>query len=213
MKTKQEKPIFKIIFVGNSGVGKTQILSRFNTDVFNDAARATINVDFVFKDVILNGNEIMCQFWDTAGLERFYALNSNYFRDSHAFVFVFDLGRKQTLNALEQWIKSVKNSVGDEHFEKSVIYVIGNKCDLGTNEKSHEQRTVLETDVRDFLKNKLDSYTYVETSAKTGKNVTTSLMNIVGQIPMDSAIIRKNTTNGDLNIEDAHTKSSNCCLW
>ena len=229
------KKMYKIIFIGNSGVGKTQILARFNNDIYKNSTLTTINVDFVFKDVILNNDHILCQFWDTAGLERYNSLNARYYRDSHAFVFVLDLTRKDTLYALERWINDVKNEVGTSYFDNSVVHVIGNKNDIdfnnsflpkssqkegtdgcSSNERYHsrtlEFRCITREEVHMFLKDKLTSYSYYETSAKTGTNITNCMMNLIGKIHMtdrkDEHVIE--ISNVSLNVENS-PETKKCC--
>ena len=173
-----DKFIYKVVFVGDSGVGKSQTLHRFDTGSFNSSSKTTINVDFVFKTVLFDKQKVVFQFYDTAGQERFNSIPKDFYRDSAAFVFVFDLNRRETLFSFDKWINDILEVTGKEYFNHSVIYIIGNKRDL--------ERSLTREDISHFLDTRLRRYTYFETSAKTGENIVSSFMDLIGKVHLEA---------------------------
>ena len=118
--------LFKIILIGDSGVGKTNIISRFKSNEFNISTRATIGIDFVSKIIQLeNGKRIKCQIWDTAGQERFRALGQAYYKNSSGCVIVFDITNEQSFANTTNWINQIR-----QESEKTLCILVGNKKDL-----------------------------------------------------------------------------------
>ena len=153
--------IFKIILIGNSGVGKSSILQRYIQKVFDDNYSCTIGVDFFMKSLNIGEKSIKLQLWDTAGTEKFRSITTGYYRGANAAFVVFDLTSKKSFNALNEWIQNYyKYSNPDS--EKSVV-LIGNKSDL------IEEREITEEEINNFVKD--NNIKYFETSAKDGKNV------------------------------------------
>ena len=83
--------LFKIVMVGDCGVGKTQIRNRYTLDEFNPQSKSTIGVEFAFKTIEIEGNEVKGQIWDTSGEERYRAITSAYYRGSVGAILVFDV--------------------------------------------------------------------------------------------------------------------------
>ena len=153
--------IFKIILIGNSGVGKSSILQRYIQKVFDDNYSCTIGVDFFMKSLNIGEKSIKLQLWDTAGTEKFRSITTGYYRGANAAFVVFDLTSKKSFNALNEWIQNYyKYSNPDS--EKNVV-LIGNKSDL------IEEREITEEEINNFVKD--NNIKYFETSAKDGKNV------------------------------------------
>jgi len=153
--------IFKIILIGNSGVGKSSILQRYIQKVFDENYSCTIGVDFFMKSLNIGEKSIKLQLWDTAGTEKFRSITTGYYRGANAAFVVFDLTSKKSFNALNEWIQNYyKYSNPDS--EKNVV-LIGNKSDL------IEEREITEEEINNFVKD--NNIKYFETSAKDGKNV------------------------------------------
>lgn len=118
--------LFKLVIVGDSGVGKTNLLSKYATNSFQDNSKATIGVELSTKVVHIDGNIIQNQIWDTAGQERFRAIASIYYRNTVGAIIVFDLTRAKTFENLQNWLKEVR-----QHADPSIcVTLIGNKSDL-----------------------------------------------------------------------------------
>ncbi|KAF6730707.1 Ras-related protein Rab-33B [Oryzias melastigma] len=120
--------IFKIIVIGDSGVGKTCLTYRFSAGKFPDRTEATIGVDFRERLVEIDGEKIKIQLWDTAGQERFRkSMVQHYYRNVHAVVFVYDMTNAASFRSLPAWIEECKqHSLGTE----VPRILVGNKCDL-----------------------------------------------------------------------------------
>lgn len=100
--------LFKTVIVGDSNVGKTQILSRFMNDQFTHDSKPTVGVEFGTKTIKVGEVWVKNQIWDTAGQEKFRALTSAYYRGAVGAIIVFDLSKNVTFQHVEQWIKEVK---------------------------------------------------------------------------------------------------------
>ncbi|CAL8264382.1 unnamed protein product [Lota lota] len=120
--------IFKIIVIGDSGVGKTCLTYRFCASKFPEKTEATIGVDFRERLIDIDGEKIKIQLWDTAGQERFRkSMVQHYYRNVHAVVFVYDVTSASSFRGLPSWIEECKqHSLGTE----VPRILVGNKCDL-----------------------------------------------------------------------------------
>ncbi|NXD17790.1 RAB25 protein, partial [Nothocercus nigrocapillus] len=115
-----------VVLVGESGVGKTNLLARFTRNEFNHESRTTIGVEFSTRTVLLGAAAVKAQIWDTAGLERYRAITSAYYRGAVGALVVFDITKHQTYDAVERWLKELY-----EHAEAAVVVMlVGNKTDL-----------------------------------------------------------------------------------
>jgi small GTP-binding protein len=119
--------IFKILLVGNSGVGKTSLIRRFTKGYFSETIGSTIGVDFCVKSLVIDGEKIKLQCWDTAGMESFKSLTRSYYGQADAVVLVYDLSDKKSFASIPQWLADVKKHTR----KKNIIKVlVGNKNDL-----------------------------------------------------------------------------------
>mmetsp|Transcript_19127 Transcript_19127/g.45041 ORF Transcript_19127/g.45041 Transcript_19127/m.45041 type:complete len:586 (-) Transcript_19127:82-1839(-) len=152
---------FKLVTVGDSGVGKSCLLTRFVQDCYSDFHVSTIGVDFKTVTTMVRGKLVKLQLWDTAGQERFSVVTGNYYRNSDGFVFVYDATNRASFDHIEQWLGQVQ-----QHHEcgpTTIKILVGNKADM-TNElvvSENEGRTKAE---------QLGAF-FVATSAKTASNV------------------------------------------
>uniref|UniRef100_A0A0K0E6W1 EF-hand domain-containing protein n=1 Tax=Strongyloides stercoralis TaxID=6248 RepID=A0A0K0E6W1_STRER len=118
--------VFKVVFVGDSAVGKTCFLQRYCYNQFRQAFNATIGVDFTVKTINVNDKKVTIQLWDTAGQERFRSITKQYFRKANAVVLMYDITSEKTFINVRNWIESVKRGVED----RCIMCLIGNKLDL-----------------------------------------------------------------------------------
>jgi small GTP-binding protein len=125
----------KLIIVGDSSVGKTNILTRYTKNVFSDDSKATIGVEFGTKILDLNDHKIKLQIWDTAGQERYKAVTVAYYKGSKGAFVVYDVTNKSTFHSLENWINDIRKN-GDK---ETCIILIGNKTDLQNREVTYDQ--------------------------------------------------------------------------
>ncbi|XP_067104406.1 RAB33B, member RAS oncogene family a [Osmerus mordax] len=120
--------IFKIIVIGDSGVGKTCLTYRFCAGKFPEKTEATIGVDFREKVIEIDGEKIKVQLWDTAGQERFRkSMVQHYYRNVHAVVFVYDMTSAASFRSLPAWIEECKQHALGQEVPRILV---GNKCDL-----------------------------------------------------------------------------------
>ena len=118
--------MFKILLLGDSGVGKSSLLLRYTKDQFMTDMRSTIGVEFGLKYVKIDNLQLKVQIWDTAGMERYKALTSAYYKGAKGVIVVYDICRKKTFEGVDKWIDDFKSKADED----AVILLIGNKSDL-----------------------------------------------------------------------------------
>ena len=151
--------IFKLILIGNSGVGKSSILNRYMNKTFEDSYKCTIGVDFLMKSIEINGKTVKLQLWDTAGQEKYKSMVASYYRGANVAFVVFDLTNHESFDSLPLWIENYYRN-GPE--QKNII-LIGNKKDM------IEERQVTQEEAELF--SQTNNMIYFETSAKDGDNI------------------------------------------
>lgn len=128
--------IFKIVLIGDSGVGKSNIMSRYLKDEFSFETRTTVGVEFGAKKIELSGARIKAQIWDTAGQERYKSVANAYYKGSKAALVVFDLTNEESFLNVDKWLSEVR-----KNGEKDIsIIIIGNKSDLEDQRKISKER-------------------------------------------------------------------------
>jgi small GTP-binding protein len=118
--------LLKIILVGDSNVGKTNILSRYIKNYFSEDTKNTLGVDFQTKDIVKENKKIKTQFWDTAGQEKYKAIASAYYKNAHGALIVYDVTKRESFENAKKWYLEMKEK-SDLDTE---IILIGNKIDL-----------------------------------------------------------------------------------
>lgn len=151
--------LFKLLLIGDSGVGKSSLLLRFTDDSFSENYISTIGVDFKIRTVQLDGKTVKLQVWDTAGQERFRTITSSYYRGAHGIVVVFDLTSQDSFDNVKQWLFEI-DKYASEQVKKLLV---GNKADL-------VQKRVIQKETAEQFAKSLQ-IPYIETSAKTAQNV------------------------------------------
>lgn len=207
--------LFKLLMIGDSGVGKSSLLLRLTEDTFKSQYTSTIGVDFKIRTIDVSGNIIKLQIWDTAGQERFRSIISSYYRGSHAVIIAFDLSDVKSFENMRMWINE-----RDKYCNSNVLtLIVGTKCDLQcevTDEMIH-------TFCREF------NVSYIKTSSKTNTNVIEAFKKISMQLMEKNGInyIKKNDRkillnsntsvisllNHEINENDEYKKNKNkkCC--
>lgn len=161
--------LFKIILIGDCGVGKTQIRNRYTHGEFDSSSKSTIGVEFAFKTHEIDGKCVKGQIWDTSGEERYRAITSAYFRGSIGAMLVFDITKYNTFINLENWVLQLKQYGEPNMF----VCIVGNKSDL-------DNRQVTTGEAAEYAK-KL-GYFYMETSALNGSNVSEAFEKVIESI-------------------------------
>uniref|UniRef100_A0A3B5ADQ3 Ras-related protein Rab-25 n=1 Tax=Stegastes partitus TaxID=144197 RepID=A0A3B5ADQ3_9TELE len=162
--------IFSLVLIGESGVGKSNLLSRFTKNEFNHDSRTTIGVEFSTRTVQLSGFTIKAQIWDTAGLERYRAITSAYYRGAVGALLVYDVTKHLTYESVERWLKELYDHA-DPHI---VVMLVGNKTDL------ESERSVPTEEAKDFAEKK--GLLFLETSALESTNVEAAFSDVLAEI-------------------------------
>lgn len=150
--------LFKLLIIGESGVGKTCLLLRFTDDSFTANHLTTIGIDFKIKIINLENKLIKLQIWDTAGQERFRTITKTYYKGAHGIILTYDVTDENSFKNIKNWIKQI-----EQNAQTNVCKVlVGNKCDKPDRKVSEEEGRKL---ANDFGMN------FFETSAKSNQNV------------------------------------------
>jgi len=152
--------IYKILLIGDAGVGKSNLLQRYTDDPFSENHIATIGVDFKIRTVEFDGKRIKLQIWDTAGQERFRTIASSYYRNAHGFLVVYDVTNTESFQNVGMWLEEISRYCNSSTVSKILV---GNKSDL-VMKKVVDFHTAQEFAEKHGLE-------FVETSAKNYSNV------------------------------------------
>ena len=162
--------LFKLILLGDSAVGKTNILSKYLRDEFDQNSKSTVGVEFSTRNIKIDSYIIKVQIWDTAGQERYRSITNAYYKGAKGGLLIFDLTRRATFDSIDKWIPDLKTN-GDENM---VIILIGNKNDL------KEQREVSTEEGEN--KAKMFKMAYMETSALDGNNIENAFNELINTV-------------------------------
>ncbi|KAG2174996.1 hypothetical protein INT43_006058 [Umbelopsis isabellina] len=124
--------LFKLVLIGDSGVGKSNLLSRFTSNEFNLESKSTIGVEFATKNIVIDDHTIKCQIWDTSGQERYRAITGAYYRGAVGALLVYDITRPSSFQNIDHWLKELK----DHADENIVMMLVGNKSDLADSSRA-----------------------------------------------------------------------------
>uniref|UniRef100_A0A182JKW5 Ras-related protein Rab-11A n=2 Tax=Culicidae TaxID=7157 RepID=A0A182JKW5_ANOAO len=227
--------LFKVVLIGDSGVGKSNLLSRFTRNEFNLESKSTIGVEFATRSIevkAINNQQINCnvlmlivihalqvdgktikaQIWDTAGQERYRAITSAYYRGAVGALLVYDIAKHLTYENVERWLRELR----DHADQNIVIMLVGNKSDL------RHLRAVPTDEAKGFAER--NGLSFIETSALDSTNVETAFQNILTEIyrivsqkqirdPPEGSVIRPNLENIDVKPTNPTTDSvrKQCC--
>lgn len=162
--------LFKIVLIGDSGVGKSNILSRFTRNEFCLESKSTIGVEFATRTVQIEGKTIKAQIWDTAGQERYRAITSAYYRGAVGALLVYDITKKQTFDNVQRWLRELRN-----HADSNIVIMLaGNKLDL-----THLRAVQLE-EAHSMAEK--EGLSFLETSALDATNVENAFQTILSEI-------------------------------
>ncbi|XP_024983869.1 ras-related protein RABA5a-like [Cynara cardunculus var. scolymus] len=162
--------LFKIVLLGDSGVGKSNLLARFARNEFYSNSKSTIGVEFQTQKMEINGKEVKAQIWDTAGQERFRAVTSAYYRGAVGALVVYDISRRQTFDSVGRWLHELHT-----HCDMNVVTIlVGNKKDL------KDAREVSTAEGKSLAES--ETLFFTETSALDSSNVNAAFQTIVKEI-------------------------------
>ncbi|KAL1534922.1 Ras-related protein RABA2a [Salvia divinorum] len=162
--------LFKVVLIGDSGVGKSNLLSRFTRNEFCLESKSTIGVEFATRTLQVEGRTVKAQIWDTAGQERYRAITSAYYRGALGALLVYDVTKPTTFENVSRWLKELR----DHADSNIVIMLIGNKTDL------KHLRAVATEDAQSFAER--EGLSFIETSALEATNVEKAFQTILSEI-------------------------------
>ncbi|KAK7688980.1 Ras- protein Rab-11A [Cerrena zonata] len=162
--------LFKVVLIGDSGVGKSNLLSRFTRNEFNLESKSTIGVEFATRSLNVDGKNIKAQIWDTAGQERYRAITSAYYRGAVGALLVYDISKHGTYVNVTRWLKELR----DHADANIVIMLVGNKSDL------KHLRAVPTDEAKTFAAE--NGLSFIETSALDASNVESAFQTILTDI-------------------------------
>ena len=197
--------MIKVILIGDSAVGKTNIMSKYLTGQFNENSKATVGVEFGSKLFNIDGHNIKAQIWDTAGQEKYKAITGAYYKGSKGAFVVYDITRKDTFISTDKWINDLKTGADP----KINIILIGNKTDL------EDKREVLKEQGEE--KAKSFGCAFFETSALNGNNIDKGFELMVSEVfkkfkddnNIEDDLVTVEVGEG-INLENEN-KSKKCC--
>lgn len=162
--------LFKVVLIGDSGVGKSNLLSRFTRNEFCLESKSTIGVEFATRSIQVDGKTIKAQIWDTAGQERYRAITSAYYRGAVGALLVYDITKQGTFENVDRWLKELR----DHADSNIVIMLVGNKSDL------RHLRSVSTEESQAFCEK--EGLSFIETSALESTNVEKAFQQILTDI-------------------------------
>ena len=203
--------IFKVVLIGDTSVGKTNILSKYLTNDFDPDSKATVGVEFGTKNFKIEDNIVKVQIWDTAGQERYRSITNAYYKGAKGSLLVYDITNPKTFENIDRWLSDLKVN-GDENIS---VVLLGNKSDLESDRKVSTQQG----------KEKAEFYklAFMETSALNGNNIEKAFSELITDVYKnhhdlfekqakvvinDRAI---NLENADENDEKIEKEKKGCC--
>ncbi|XP_010247443.1 PREDICTED: ras-related protein RABA4d-like [Nelumbo nucifera] len=162
--------VFKLVVIGDSAVGKTQLLSRFSKNEFSADCRSTVGVEFQTKSILIDKKLVKAQIWDTAGQERFRSMTGAYFRGALGALLVYDITSRPSFDHVPRWLNDLRHYAGPN----VVIMLAGNKCDLEV------MRSVPTESGREIAER--EGLMFLETSALDATNVEKAFLSVLEHI-------------------------------
>ncbi|XP_057797550.1 ras-related protein RABA1f-like [Salvia miltiorrhiza] len=203
--------LFKVVLIGDSGVGKSNLLSRFTKNEFSQQSKSTIGVEFATRSIQVDDKVVKAQIWDTAGQERYRAITSAYYRGAVGALLVYDVTRNVTFENVDRWLKELRG-----HTDSNiVVMLVGNKADL-------RHLRAISTEKAKAFAEKEHTF-FMETSALEALNVEsaftevlTNIYHVVSKKALDigddpSALPKGQTINIGNKDDVSAVKNSGCC--
>jgi len=167
--SKEYDYLFKLLIIGDSGVGKSALLVRFADNVFSTNYITTIGVDFKIRTLVVDGQRVKLQIWDTAGQERFRTITSTYYRGTHGVIIVYDVTNGESFANVKRWLHEIEQNCD-----------MVNKVLVGNKNDDPSRKVVLTSDAQRYADQM--GVQLFETSAKDNINVEEMFMAITKQV-------------------------------
>uniref|UniRef100_A0AAZ3P685 Ras-related protein Rab-13 n=1 Tax=Oncorhynchus tshawytscha TaxID=74940 RepID=A0AAZ3P685_ONCTS len=188
--------LFKLLLIGDSGVGKTCVLFRFSDDAFNTTFISTIGIDFKIKTVELQGKKIKLQIWDTAGQERFHTITTSYYRGAMGIMLVYDITNAKSFENISKWLRNID----EVHIHTYTHGHYTHQC-LRPPKERLEKMIAREHGIRFF-----------ETSAKANISIEKAFLTLAEDILRKTPVKEPNSENVDISGGSGVTGwKSKCC--
>ncbi len=195
---------FKLIVIGDSGVGKSCLTTKAVKNNFEDYYQATVGFEFLTFNLRINTNVVKLQVWDTCGQEVYKSLISNFYRNSSLALIVYAINNRNSFEHAEIWLNELKNKSNP----KVRIFLVGNKCDL-------ENTRVVSREEGENFKNEKNLDKFIETSAKTGENARNVLLEAAKMLFKDYLKVKEKIKNDGSDGDTLERKNgknrSKCC--
>ncbi|KAL0906664.1 hypothetical protein M5K25_025177 [Dendrobium thyrsiflorum] len=193
-----EEYLFKVVIIGDSAVGKSNLLSRYARNEFNINSKATIGVEFQTQSLDIDGREVKAQIWDTAGQERFRAVTSAYYRGAVGALVVYDISRSSTFESVQRWLQEL-NTHSDTTIARMLV---GNKCDL------EDIRAVSVEEGKSLAE--AEGLFFIETSALDSTNVKAAFEIVIKEIynNMSRKALNSDSYKGELSVNRVTLESN-----
>ena len=192
---------FKILTIGESGVGKTCVLRRFVENKFLKNHLATIGIDFKTKTLNINNREIKLKIWDTAGQERFRNITTQYYKGADGIVLVYDVTDDGSFEKIRDWMAQIQSNAQRDELG---LVLLGNKCDIEPRVVTEEQGTKMAEELK---------VSYFETSALNGQGINEAFEQLARDI-MKKKGVGDDNKDGGMELNKNNKKKNNkgdCC--
>nr|CAH0105354.1 unnamed protein product [Daphnia galeata] len=164
--------LFKIVVIGDCGIGKTSLVQRFKSGVFTERYTNTIGVDFAMKTVVIEGKQVKLQIWDTAGQERFRTITQSYYRSANGVLLVYDITKRSSFLSLQKWMEEIRRFTAN-----NISWVlIGNKCDMDSLREVEQVEALAMAELIPEI------VLVLETSAKDNTNVEQAFVELATEL-------------------------------
>lgn len=205
MAKKSYDMLFKLLLIGDSGVGKTCMLFSYVDGAYSPTYISTIGIDFKIKTIEIGGKKIKLQIWDTAGQERFHTITMSYYRGAMGIMLVYDITARKSFENISRWLGNIH-----QHASETVeVIIVANKSDM-VDRRSVTQEEGLEAAGSNGIK-------YIETSAKTGENINTAFeeltMAILKKCPREDESRSYGAQKLSQNVPRNGSYGSKCCQY
>lgn len=201
--------LYKIVLTGDSGVGKSCLLSRFTRNEFDIESKSTIGVEFATRSIKVGGKTVKAQVWDTAGQERYRAITSAYYRGAVGALITYDISKLRSFNNIERWLTELRE-LSDSDI---VVMLVGNKVDL------KHLRAVNSEDAQEFAEQ--NKMLFIETSALDATNVEDAFNLTIkkvheiqlGKIKQQVSQINNIVADEKVELKNTEGPAKKCCNW
>ena len=210
--SKEEIISFKILLLGDSGVGKTAFILRFCEDKFEEDSLTTIGLDQKNKFVKRGNKKLELHIWDTAGQERFRSIAKNCYKGADGIILIYDISKYETFKQIKTWINNIKDSID---IDKIALLVVGNKCDMPKTDETVDEQSKQNFENTSKMK-------IIEASAKDNINVNDSFISLIDKM-LELGLGKKKDNDDDNDNDEVNNsqqlkmpgnnkkKRDNCC--